>query len=274
MACESALLTIREVEAATGIKAVTLRAWQRRYGLLNPERSAKGHRLYSQQDMQRIQQILYWVDRGVAIGKVKVLLEQPDAVAEVHSSAGDEVEQLLQLLMRGEAEKLETKLRDIFQLYPFKLAEREYIQPVELALQRQSLALQQIWYGLWRTSLLREYLLQIQHAQANPQSSILLLSFEAAGALSSWRAAACLSSLGYRCRMIDGLQHLDQDMQNWLNSASKPHLAFHAEHKLAPKLLSQLLKLIETAPQSSMILGEIGQIHRQVLLACGAELVD
>jgi len=44
MACEgSHTLTISQVAEQTGVNPVTLRAWQRRYGLLSPARTAKGH---------------------------------------------------------------------------------------------------------------------------------------------------------------------------------------------------------------------------------------
>lgn len=36
------LLPIREVARITGVNAVTLRAWERRYGLIVPLRTAKG----------------------------------------------------------------------------------------------------------------------------------------------------------------------------------------------------------------------------------------
>ncbi len=41
------LYPIRAVSRLTGVSAVTLRAWERRYGLIVPSRTAKGHRLYS-----------------------------------------------------------------------------------------------------------------------------------------------------------------------------------------------------------------------------------
>ena len=37
-----------------GLSAATLRAWERRYGLLKPQRSAGGHRLYSRQDIEML----------------------------------------------------------------------------------------------------------------------------------------------------------------------------------------------------------------------------
>ncbi|WP_163834633.1 MerR family transcriptional regulator [Spartinivicinus ruber] len=72
----SQLIPIREVSKLTGVNAVTLRAWERRYGLIKPNRTAKGHRLYSMGHIKRINQIVEWINRGVAVSKVKGLLER------------------------------------------------------------------------------------------------------------------------------------------------------------------------------------------------------
>ena len=42
----------------TGIKADALRAWERRYGLPQPARSAGGQRLYSQRDLEIIKWLI------------------------------------------------------------------------------------------------------------------------------------------------------------------------------------------------------------------------
>src|SRR3546814_18236862 len=60
-------LPIREVARQTGVNAVTLRAWERRYGLIVPHRTPKGHRLFNAEHVQRILSILTWIDRGVAV---------------------------------------------------------------------------------------------------------------------------------------------------------------------------------------------------------------
>ena len=46
-ALDEGWLPIREVARQTGVNAVTLRAWERRYGLIVPQRTPKGHRLFS-----------------------------------------------------------------------------------------------------------------------------------------------------------------------------------------------------------------------------------
>jgi len=75
-------LPIREVARQTGVNAVTLRAWERRYGLIVPHRTPKGHRLFSAEHVQRIQTILTWINRGMAVSKIKPLLDAPQPPAE------------------------------------------------------------------------------------------------------------------------------------------------------------------------------------------------
>ena len=78
-ALDEGWLPIREVARQTGVNAVTLRAWERRYGLIVPQRTPKGHRLFSAEHVQRILTILTWLNRGVAVSQVKQLLDTPQA---------------------------------------------------------------------------------------------------------------------------------------------------------------------------------------------------
>ncbi|MCZ3174240.1 MerR family transcriptional regulator, partial [Acinetobacter baumannii] len=59
------LFPIREVSRLTGVNPVTLRAWERRYGLIQPTRTESGHRLYSMTEIERVRSIVDWIDRGV-----------------------------------------------------------------------------------------------------------------------------------------------------------------------------------------------------------------
>ncbi|MFB4393417.1 MULTISPECIES: MerR family transcriptional regulator [unclassified Pseudomonas] len=73
------LFPIREVARLTGVNPVTLRAWERRYGLIQPTRTESGHRLYSQADIDTIGSILGWLRRGVAVSKVGSILARSQA---------------------------------------------------------------------------------------------------------------------------------------------------------------------------------------------------
>lgn len=53
----------------TGIAADTLRAWERRYGLPMPQRTAGGHRLYSQRDIETIKWLMKRQEDGLSISR-------------------------------------------------------------------------------------------------------------------------------------------------------------------------------------------------------------
>jgi len=61
-----AVLRIGEVSLRTDVAVATLRAWERRYALLRPARTAGGHRLYSEQDVARVREMSRLMSEGWA----------------------------------------------------------------------------------------------------------------------------------------------------------------------------------------------------------------
>jgi MerR family transcriptional regulator, light-induced transcriptional regulator len=53
----TAQLRIGELARRTGVATELLRAWERRYGLLTPERTSAGYRLYSADDVRRVRRM-------------------------------------------------------------------------------------------------------------------------------------------------------------------------------------------------------------------------
>ena len=86
-------LRIGELSRRTGVTEPTLRAWERRYGLLRPERSAGGFRLYSDEDAARVQAMRDHLGRGVAASEAAGL-----ALAEPHTEDFVPVESLVREL--------------------------------------------------------------------------------------------------------------------------------------------------------------------------------
>lgn len=86
---QNPLYPIREVSRLTGINTVTLRAWERRYGLIIPQRTPKGHRLYSAEDIEKVRRILHWLDKGVTVSQVGDLLDKPLDAIVLQVPAGD-----------------------------------------------------------------------------------------------------------------------------------------------------------------------------------------
>src|SRR5689334_6005428 len=59
-------LRIGEISRRTGLSREVLRAWERRYGVLTPERTEGGLRLYSEDDVTRLTVMRSHIDEGVA----------------------------------------------------------------------------------------------------------------------------------------------------------------------------------------------------------------
>jgi MerR family transcriptional regulator, light-induced transcriptional regulator len=82
MTADEARVQIGELSRRVGVGADTLRAWERRYGLLRPARSAGGFRLYSGDDERRVRAMQAQLDRGVpAAQAARAVLSTGPAVA-------------------------------------------------------------------------------------------------------------------------------------------------------------------------------------------------
>ncbi len=68
------LFNTKSVVQQTGIPAPTLRAWERRYAILSPERAQNDYRLYSERDMVLIGWLKERVDAGMSISQAIALL--------------------------------------------------------------------------------------------------------------------------------------------------------------------------------------------------------
>lgn len=66
-------LRISELSGRVGVSAELLRAWERRYGLLNPTRSPGGYRLYGSGDIRRIARMRAHLAAGVAAAEAAQL---------------------------------------------------------------------------------------------------------------------------------------------------------------------------------------------------------
>lgn len=54
---------------------------------VKPQRSEGGHRLFDEEDIQRIEEIKRWISNGVPVGKVKALLETTSQIRKMTGAA-------------------------------------------------------------------------------------------------------------------------------------------------------------------------------------------
>ena len=127
---------IRKISELTGINPVTLRAWERRYGLIKPERTPKGHRLYTDEHVQLIRHILSLIDQGISIGQVRRILSSGKQATEETTAAStiDPWEayrsQMLQAIGGFDDAGLDAGYNDCLSLYPLELVTRLLLLPL------------------------------------------------------------------------------------------------------------------------------------------------
>jgi MerR family transcriptional regulator, light-induced transcriptional regulator len=73
-----AYLHIGNVAQRTGVPEATLRAWERRYAVLLPERSGGGQRLYTDEDVDRVQRMRELIDGGLRASQAARLVGGDD----------------------------------------------------------------------------------------------------------------------------------------------------------------------------------------------------
>jgi MerR family transcriptional regulator, light-induced transcriptional regulator len=158
-------LPIREISRLTGINTVTLRAWERRYGLLKPQRTEKGHRLYTQEDLQRIQQVQYWLNKGLAISKVNELVQRTSQTETIEvDSIWDELKNdLYSSALEMNRKQLDKELERVFSEYPVELLADNLIVPLINQLRTEQFP--QASVEMFFISVLEEQLCRMQYRQ-------------------------------------------------------------------------------------------------------------
>lgn len=134
---QSDYFPIRELSERTEVNTVTLRAWERRYGLLKPKRSSKGHRLYCEQDVATIDKVLALVARGVPISKVKPLLTEDAPLSPEQYNTENwniSIAQLLTAVESFSTTKVEHLIQQMLASYPVQACRERLIEPVLLEL--------------------------------------------------------------------------------------------------------------------------------------------
>jgi DNA-binding transcriptional MerR regulator len=84
----SGTLRIGEFSRRVGVSATVLRAWERRYGLFEPDRTTTGYRLYGPRDEHRARRMLTYLRRGLAPA------ESARIVLDEGASSGDALARL------------------------------------------------------------------------------------------------------------------------------------------------------------------------------------
>ncbi|MFN5148958.1 MAG: MerR family transcriptional regulator [Flavobacteriia bacterium] len=84
---------IKDLETLTGIKAHTIRIWEKRYGLISPERTETQIRTYDDSDLTMLLNIALLNKKGVKISKIASMSpgQISDKVGEVLENTSDDI---------------------------------------------------------------------------------------------------------------------------------------------------------------------------------------
>ena len=138
---ETALYPIRTVADLTEVNAITLRAWERRYGLFEPIRKASGHRLYTQAHIDLITRVVGLLDRGMRIGQIKAQLDAEKKALNDDNVAKDiwsrYVDRMIAAVIRFDERGLEETYGDALALYPIDTVTEKLLMPLLAELGRR-----------------------------------------------------------------------------------------------------------------------------------------
>lgn len=102
------MFRIGELSRRVGVGSDTLRAWERRYGLLDPERSPGGYRLYTREDEARIRTMTALMRDGVAAGEAaRAVRTGAVPVAKERVGSGDEAPESIARSLRHALERFD-----------------------------------------------------------------------------------------------------------------------------------------------------------------------
>ncbi|WP_407333789.1 MerR family transcriptional regulator [Enterovibrio sp. 27052020O] len=266
MASDEALLAIGEVSDRTGVNTVTLRAWQRRYGLLKPQRTPKGHRLYSEQDVQRIKEILSWLDKGVAVSQVKQLLGQGDVVDAASVQNLPEVAALKDAVMRFDARAVKSRLAELTKNYPISTLEMTVINPLSDWFRSQNTDVMKVCDSFWHTTLAHELVHRLHNNSKVPsKKQCWLVAMQGDQPHRAYLQALLLQSEGYNVTIIEGLDSGLGILHKALTDQHVEKLVIYSDSSFSASVKREVENLLSKTELNTDLLGQCRLIHPELV---------
>lgn len=262
------LLPIGEVARRTGVNPVTLRAWERRYGLLKPQRTAKGHRLYPLEQVERVEAILAWLQRGASVGQVRELLDKPASTPPKGDWQARQF-QLIEAIATLSQRALDQQLNQAMALYPaVTLCEQLLLPLLELLDLRWrnyfNARLEQVFFHSWLRSKLGA---RVYHDNQLLQGPAILLAEDCERAFSPglWLCAWLFTSNGLPVEVLEHAiagAHLQYAVTMLKPRAVLLHLGPRIDEKVLQRTLPNL-------PVPTLVGGPMLALHETRLRALG-----
>lgn len=130
-----AIYSIKDLENLSGIKAHTLRIWEQRYGILNPNRTETNIRTYSDEELKRVLNIALLQDKGgFKISAIANMSEAEMASHILHLSESqfdfpDQIQALTLAMMDLDEAKFQLLTKNMIQAHGFESYMLDVIYP-------------------------------------------------------------------------------------------------------------------------------------------------
>jgi DNA-binding transcriptional MerR regulator len=273
-------LPIRTVANLTGINPVTLRAWERRYNLITPRRTPKGHRLYTKDDVELIKQVLDLLDQGISISQVKPLLEQSPgqqqgtSFAETADVWKDYQLKMLRAVEKFDEHVLDNTYNDALSLYPIDVVNQRLVSPLlriigERWKEREAGIAEEHFFSVYLRNKLGS---RIHHLNQRSSGPLLILAclpgeYHEIGLL---LFALATVNFGYRVLVLGSNTPLEQ-LPEVLHQQSCAGIVLSGSARPTRSLFDgELSELVKNSAVPVFIGGKTAAKHQQKIEAAGA----
>ena len=131
------MYTIKDLENFSGIKAHTIRIWEKRYRILEPDRTDSNIRMYSEAELKKILNVAYLNRNGIKISKIAIL-EEDELTGKVMdiSSRHDDPDQdfqpgkILMSALKFNEDQFRSTLSPFIKTYGIETAYVKYLNPL------------------------------------------------------------------------------------------------------------------------------------------------
>lgn len=287
-----AVFPIRVVAERTGVNPVTLRAWERRHGLIQPQRTAKGHRLYSDHDINTISRITDLLEQGVAISRVREMLDssreheptqrpqalaiEGPATASTRDTWDGYCRRMVTAVTNFDEPALETVYNEALSLYPVDMVTQLLLLPLlhELEIRWQSLPHAEAEKGFIHSYLRNKFGARLHHVRSRGASKLLLAGVPGEHAETDLLLLALdLRSAGYEVVLLGTDCQLDA-LAHALGKSRANALVLHANLLMPEHLMAQLRRIRQRLDCPVFIAGHCTDAQRGALSAAGLTVLD
>jgi DNA-binding transcriptional MerR regulator len=269
---------IRVISELSGVPATTLRAWERRYGLLKPQRTPSGHRLYTREDLEVVRLVVRLLDANHPIREAAKMIREGGAEAQIGTPDGEHWQNWIRRLLRAVADfnpaRVEGVYNEALSTYPMDLVSERLIEPTLRALgerwqSRDSGIAEEHFFSAWLRNKLGA---RLHHEASRPRGRQIVAACPEGEHHELGLLLFCLAAMGHGYRILYlGANAPCEQLASVAERSDSQGILLSLTHKSLDE--DQLARLIADAQVPVMLGGSEAVAKQSVIEACGGYLL-